>query len=129
MSTIVTAGARKTVGKDAAFEVFAKRLTHVGARCVVVALAVELASAGQRMPGLEVFGYCAVQQGPLGVARVVELGLGKRWPTRVWMRVRLRGTCGGGHGTVPAWTGCPMILGLYPALVFACVISRQTNNS
>jgi hypothetical protein len=32
----------------------------------------------------------------------------------VRMRVRLRGTCGDGHGAVPAWAGCLMILGLYP---------------
>jgi hypothetical protein len=100
--------------------------SRVGARCVVVALAVELASAGQRMTGLEVFGYCAVQRGPLGVARVVELGLGKRWPTRVWMRVRLRGTCGGGHGTVPAWTGCPMILGLYTSYPLSSLNDKMT---
>ena len=74
--TVVTAGAREAVGKDAAFQVFAKGLAHKGARCVVVALAVELACAGQRMPSLEVLGYCAVQQRSLGVTRVVELGFG-----------------------------------------------------
>ena len=45
-------------------------------RRVLVALAVELACAGQRMPSLEVLGYCAVQQRSLGVTRVVELGFG-----------------------------------------------------
>jgi len=53
------------------------------------------------MPGLEVFGNGFVEQRALGVARVVELGLGARLPTRV----RLRGTCGGGHGAMPAWVG------------------------
>ena len=47
--TVVTAGAREAVRKDAAFQVFAKGLAHKGARCVVVALAVELACAGQLM--------------------------------------------------------------------------------
>ena len=76
MPTVVTAGAREAVRKDAAFQVFAKRLADVGAWCVVIALAVELACAGQPMPSLEVLGYCAVQQRSLGVTRVVELGFG-----------------------------------------------------
>ena len=76
VATVVTAGAREAVGKDAAFQVFAKGLAHTGARCVLVALAVELACAGRRMPSLEVPGYCAVQQRSLGVTRVVELGFG-----------------------------------------------------
>jgi hypothetical protein len=41
---------------------------------VVVALAVELACAGQLKPGLEVVGYGLVQQRAFGVARVVEFG-------------------------------------------------------
>ena len=40
--TVITAGTRKAVGKDATFEVLAKRLADVGTWCVVVALAVEL---------------------------------------------------------------------------------------
>jgi hypothetical protein len=52
--------------KDDAFQIFAKRLAHTGARCVVIALAVELTGAGQRMPSLEVFGNRLVQQGSLG---------------------------------------------------------------
>jgi len=48
MPTVGAALARKAVGKDGAFEVFAKSLLHVGRRRVVVALAVELAGAGQR---------------------------------------------------------------------------------
>ena len=71
MTTVITAGPRKAVGKDAAFEVFAKRLADVGAWCVVIALAVELACAGELKPGLEVPGYRAVEQGSLGVARVL----------------------------------------------------------
>jgi len=80
---------------------------------VVVALAVELAGTGKFMPSLEVLGYGLVQQSPLGVARVVGLGFGARLPAR--MRMRLRWACGGGHGAVPAWAGCLMILVLYPA--------------
>ena len=71
------AGAGKAVGEDATFQIFAKRLAHVGAGCLVVTLAIELAGAGQRMPGLEMLGYCFVQQGALGVARVVEFGFGR----------------------------------------------------
>ena len=42
MPTVVTAGAREAVRKDAAFQVFAKRLADVGAWCVVIALAVRI---------------------------------------------------------------------------------------
>ena len=64
------------MGKDAAFQIFAKGLADVGLGGVVVTLAVELAGAGQLKPGLEVLGYGLVQQRALGVARVVELGFG-----------------------------------------------------
>ena len=47
------------------------------------------------------------------MARVVGLGFGARLPAR--MRMRLRWACGGGHGAVPAWAGCLMLLVLYPA--------------
>jgi hypothetical protein len=50
---------------------------------LVIALAVELAHAGQLKPGLEVFGFGLVEQSPLGVAQVVELGLCTRLPARV----------------------------------------------
>ena len=46
---------------------------------VVVALPVELACAGEFKPELEVFGYCAVEQRALRVARFVEFGFGPRW--------------------------------------------------
>ncbi len=85
MTTVAAAGARKAMGEDAAFEVFAKRLADVGAWCVVVALAVELAYAGQLKPCLEVFGDGVVQQGSLGMTRVVEPGFG------VGTRVRTSG--------------------------------------
>ena len=71
VSAVITPGTRKAVRKDAAFEVLAKGLAHVGARCVVVSLAVELACAGQFKPGLEVFGYCLIEKSSLWVARVV----------------------------------------------------------
>ena len=48
---VITPGARKAVGKDGAFQIFAKRLTDVGTWCGVVTLAVELACAGQLKPG------------------------------------------------------------------------------
>jgi hypothetical protein len=50
---------------------------------VVVALAVEFDATGQLKPGLEVFGFGLVEQSPLGVAQVVELGLCTRLPARV----------------------------------------------
>jgi hypothetical protein len=60
--------------KDAAFQIFTKRLADIGLGGVVVALAVELTCTGQLKPGLEVLGDGLVQKSPLGVARVVELG-------------------------------------------------------
>ena len=88
--TVITAGTRRAVGKDATFEVLAKRLADVGTWCVVVALAIELAGACQFKPGLEILGHGVVQQGSLGVARVVELGCGARVRTRMRMRVLFR---------------------------------------
>ena len=108
MPAVITPGPGKTVRKDAALQILAKRLAHVGFWRVVVALAVELARAGEFMPSLEMFGYGFVEQRTFRVARVVELGFGTRWPTRV--RMRLRWADGGGHGAVPAWAGCLMIL-------------------
>ena len=76
MPAVITPGAGKAVGKNAAFEILAKRLAHKGARCVVVALAVELACAGEIKPSLKVLGNGLVQQGTLRVARAVEFGFG-----------------------------------------------------
>ena len=111
---VITPGPGKAMRKDAAFEVFAKGLADIGLGGVVVALAIELACAGQLKPALKMLGYGLVEQSALGVAWVVEFGFGARLPAR--MRMRLRWACGGGHGAVPAWAGCLMILGLYPAL-------------
>ena len=69
---------RKTVGKDAALQVFAKRLFDIGRWCVVLPLFIELPGARQRKPGLQMSGNGAVQHRALGVARVVELGSGRR---------------------------------------------------
>jgi len=80
VSTIVTPRLGKTVRKDAAFQIFAKGLADIGLGGVVVALAVELAGTGQLKPGLEVLGYGLVEQSPLGVARVVELGFAPACP-------------------------------------------------
>ena len=82
------------MGKDAAFQILAKRLAHIGLWRVVVALAVELAGAVERVPSLEVVVYGLVQQRAVGVAQVgefVELGCGAGWPARVRMRVRWAG--------------------------------------
>ena len=81
MPAIVAANAGKAVGKDATFEVFAKRLLYVRCRCVVVALADELVHAGQLKPGLEVLGHRLVQQRALGVARVVPAA-----PSTIWRK-------------------------------------------
>ena len=75
MPAVVAPRPGKAVRKDAAFQILAKRLADIRLWGVVVALAVELACAGQRMPGLEVLGDGLVQQRTLWVARVVELGL------------------------------------------------------
>ena len=77
-------------------QVFAKRLADVGTRRVVLSLAVELAAAGQLKPSLEVLGDDAVEQGSLGMARVVEFGFGARVRTHMRMRVLLRWMCGDG---------------------------------
>ena len=83
MPAVVTPSAGKAVGEDAAFQVFAKGLADIGLGAVVVALAVELACAGERVPGLKVFGNRLVEKGALRVARVVELGLCTRLPVRM----------------------------------------------
>jgi hypothetical protein len=44
---VATAGARKAVGEDAAFQVFGKRFAYEGPGAAVVALPVKLACAGQ----------------------------------------------------------------------------------
>ena len=59
---VITPGSGKAVGKDAAFQVFAKSLADERLGGKVVALAVELARAGQLKPGLEVLGYRLEQQ-------------------------------------------------------------------
>jgi hypothetical protein len=73
---VITACAGKAVGEDAAFQVFGKRLAHIGLGGVVIALSVKLACAGQLKPALVVLGYGLVEQRALRVAWIVELGLG-----------------------------------------------------
>ena len=83
---VVTPRPGKAVGKNAALQILAKRLTDIGLWGVVIALPVELACTDEFMPGLEVFGNRLVEKGALRVARVVELGFGARWPTRMQMQ-------------------------------------------
>ncbi len=64
--------------EDATFQIFAKCLEHEGPWGVVVALAVELACAGQLMPGLKMLTNGLVQQHSLGAKWVVELGFAAR---------------------------------------------------
>jgi hypothetical protein len=94
VSAVATESAGKAVGKDAAFQILLERFAHKGLGGVVVALAVELARAGQLKPGLVVLGYRLVQQRALGVARVVELGFdcrrGLRSSTRAVARMIVR---------------------------------------
>ena len=75
LPAVITPRPGKAVGKNAALQILAKGLANKRFGRVVVALAVELACAGQRMPGLEVLGNRLVEQGSLRVARVVEFGL------------------------------------------------------
>ena len=82
MPTVVTTGARKAVGKDTAFEIFAKRLADVGTGCMVVALAVKLAGTGQLKSSLKILADSVVQQGALGVTRVIEFGFGANTSVR-----------------------------------------------
>mgnify|MGYP003380913817 CR=1 FL=1 len=83
-------------------QIFAKGLADIGPGAVVVALAIELTGTGQLKPGLKMLGYGLVKQRAFGVARVVELGFGTRWPTRV--RMRLRWACSGGPGACLLYT-------------------------
>ena len=53
---VITPGPGKAVGKDAAFQIFAKGLADVGLGGVMVALALELACTGQLKPGLKMLG-------------------------------------------------------------------------
>jgi hypothetical protein len=110
---VTTADTGKAVRKDAAFQIFGKRLADIGLWRVVVTLPVELARTGQIKPSLEMLGCCLVAQRALRVARIVESGFDARLPTRVQLRVRWSG--GGWHGAVPAWAGRLMMRCLYPA--------------
>ena len=74
VSAVITPGPGKAVRKDAAFQILLERLADIGLGRVVVALAVELAGTGERVPGLEVFSNRLIEQRALGVARVVEFG-------------------------------------------------------
>ena len=83
VSTIVAPDSGKAVSKDAALQILAKGLADIGLGGVVIALAVELAGTGQLKPGLKMIGDGLVEQSPLGVARVVELGLCTRLSARL----------------------------------------------
>lgn len=55
--TIVTAGAGEAVGKDAAFQILAKRLTDIGRGGVEIAPAIKLAGTGRPKLGFKVLGF------------------------------------------------------------------------
>ena len=74
MSAVATPRPGKAERKNAALQIVAKGLADIGLWRVVVALPAELARAGERVPGLEVFGNRLVEQRALWVARSVELG-------------------------------------------------------
>ena len=57
MAAVATTHTGKAVGKDAAFQLLAKRLEHIGLWRVIVALPIELACTCQLKPGLKVLGY------------------------------------------------------------------------
>ena len=84
VSTVATAGTRKAVRKDAAFQILTECLAHIRLGSVVVALTVELPRAGQIKPSLVVLGYGLVKQCALGVARVVEFEFGRIWHEQVF---------------------------------------------
>jgi hypothetical protein len=68
VATVITAGAGKAAGKNATFEVFTKRLAHIGLGGVVIALSIELVCAGKFIPSLEVVGNGLVEQRALRMA-------------------------------------------------------------
>jgi hypothetical protein len=70
VSAVVAPRAGEAVGKDAAPEVFGKRLAHVGLGAVVVGPS--RAHAGQFKPGL----VTLVQQRAFAVAWIEEFGFG-----------------------------------------------------
>jgi hypothetical protein len=53
MRAVLAPRPRKTVGQDAALQVFGKRLLHAGRRGVLVALTIELAGAREHKPSLQ----------------------------------------------------------------------------
>jgi CTP:molybdopterin cytidylyltransferase MocA len=73
MCAISAAGAGKTVGEDAARQIFAKRLEYIGLGSAVISLPVEPACTGQLKPCFVVLGYRVAYQRALRMARVVEL--------------------------------------------------------
>jgi hypothetical protein len=75
---IITSCASKAVRKDAALQVFAKRLADIGLGAVVVALPIELACTDQLKPALIVLGNGLVEQRALRVAWVLEFGFARR---------------------------------------------------
>ena len=58
MPAVITGGPGKTVGRDAAFEVFTKRLAYKALGRVVVALPIKLACTYQLMPCFKKFDNC-----------------------------------------------------------------------
>jgi hypothetical protein len=81
-ATVSRYAAIEREGEVATLEIFAERLANIGLWCVVIALAVELAFAGNFMPSFEVVNNALVEQRALGIARV----LGFRFCTRLHMQ-------------------------------------------
>ena len=61
MPAVITAGTGKAVGKDAALQIPLERLAHEGLWGAVVGLAIELAWAGEFIPGLAVLSGAIVR--------------------------------------------------------------------
>ena len=61
MPAVTTAGAGKTVGEDVALQILLERFAHEGLGAVVVALAIELAWAGEFIPGFAVLSGAIVR--------------------------------------------------------------------
>lgn len=85
MTAVVATGARETVGKNAALEVFTEGLFDVSWWRVMVALAIKLACAGQFKPCLEMTGDGFIEQSLFGMAGAVQgaMQAGTLMPMRI----------------------------------------------
>jgi hypothetical protein len=81
MTASVTTGAGKTIRKDTAFEVFAKRSLDIRRWRVHVTLPIKLAAGSEREPGFEVISNSAIKQALLRMTGLIQRGslFGRGW--------------------------------------------------